>query len=115
MDPRMKALPTRIGGGKVRVTCPRHGEWVFPHPSTEAGAFARDHADCEAVDPLLLRQPGVRSKSRRAPLVHLIQQRATAPAADDDGGRSAPSHMGATLGFAPPARRDWRSPGPVRL
>lgn len=100
-----------VGGpiDRFEVECPRHGRQMYPPDSRPLALdFAEAHVRCGLVRP-----PAPPQKSRRTPLVHVVHRPAAAPSADE--GRSAPSHMGVTLGFAPPPRRDWRSPGAVRL
>jgi len=113
------AVRHRLNPARVELTCPVHGEWNFP-PSAEVSieAFEQDHADC--WDPACptaaeLEQPrrAVPPKSRRTPLQ--LVQLTPGPKSNEPDGHAAPGHLGATLGFAPAARRDWRSPGAVRL
>lgn len=110
---------TPVYGGKWaalqqhNATCPRHGTWVFPPESVELPEFVVGHAECVPVPAELQRRRRHR-KSRRSPLLlHVVP--APGPTSNDTAGRTAPGHLGATLGFAPPATRARRHPGTVQL
>lgn len=92
-----------------RATCPVHGTWTFQPGSQDLAAFENDHRDCVQSEPVRRVQP----KSRLSPLI--LSAPLPGPTSNNTDDRSAPGHLGATLGFAPAPRREWRSPGAVRL